>query len=117
MDCKYTAYDRIIHITEKLPKDKISEAIEIIQEDSFQDLLDFCVSRIALHRLRQSHCMILLSFLTLWMIIILNLIVKNYLHCMTQLVYQKICRLQYSVSTFSDVPLATVKEIRSQITD
>ena len=77
MDCKYTAYDRIIHITEKLPKDKISEAIEIIQEDSFQD----------------------------------------FLHCMTQLVYQKICRLQYSVSTFSDVPLATVKEIRSQITD
>ena len=43
MDCKYTAYDRIIHIIEKLPKDKISEAIEIIQEDSFQDLLDFCV--------------------------------------------------------------------------
>lgn len=35
MDCKYTAYDRIIHIIEKLPKDKISEAIEIIQEDSF----------------------------------------------------------------------------------
>lgn len=31
---------------------------------------------------------------------------------MTQLVYQKICRLQYSVSTFSDVPLATVKEIK-----
>ena len=28
MDYKYTAYDRIIHITEKLPKDKISEAIE-----------------------------------------------------------------------------------------
>ena len=45
MDCKYTAYDRIIHITEKLPKDKISEAIEIIQEDSFQDLLDFCVEQ------------------------------------------------------------------------
>ena len=45
MDYKYTAYDRIIHITEKLPKDKISEAIEIIQEDSFQDLLDFCVEQ------------------------------------------------------------------------
>ena len=45
MDCKYTAYDRIIHITENLPKDKISEAIEIIQEDSFQDLLDFCVEQ------------------------------------------------------------------------
>ena len=45
MDCKYTAYDRIIHIIEKLPKDKISEAIEIIQEDSFQDLLDFCVEQ------------------------------------------------------------------------
>ena len=45
MDYKYTAYDRIIHITEKLSKDKISEAIEIIQEDSFQDLLDFCVEQ------------------------------------------------------------------------
>lgn len=45
MDNKYTAYDRIIHIIEKLPEDKITEAIEIIQEDSFQDLLDFCVEQ------------------------------------------------------------------------
>ena len=88
MDYKYTAYDRIIHITEKLPKDKISEAIEIIQEDSFQDLLDFCVEQ---NCFTQAQAITLYDFM--------NLIVKNYLHCMTQLVYQKICRLRYRVSS------------------
>ena len=45
MDCKVTAFDRILNLTKKLPTEAITEAISIIQEDSFIELLDFCVSK------------------------------------------------------------------------
>lgn len=40
-----TEFNRILSITEKLPTEAITEAISIIQEDSFIELLDFCVSK------------------------------------------------------------------------
>lgn len=43
MDCKYTAFDRIINITKKLPENRVDEAIQIIQEYSLIEFLDFCV--------------------------------------------------------------------------
>lgn len=42
MECKYTAFDRIINITKKLPENRVDEAVQIIQEDSLIDFLDFC---------------------------------------------------------------------------
>ena len=43
MKCKVTCFDRVMHLVEELPKDKYKEAVEIIQEYSFIDFLDFCV--------------------------------------------------------------------------
>lgn len=43
MDCKYTCFDRVMHLVKPLPKDCYEEAIEIIHEYSFQDFLDFCI--------------------------------------------------------------------------
>lgn len=43
MDCKITCFDRVMNLVMPLPKDKHEEAVKIIQEWSFQDLLDFCV--------------------------------------------------------------------------
>ena len=41
--CVYTAFDRVIHLVKPLPKEKIAEGMEIIQEMSLDDLLDFCI--------------------------------------------------------------------------
>lgn len=42
MECKITCFDRIIHLTNKLPQNKLKEAVNIIQEYSFIDFLEFC---------------------------------------------------------------------------
>ena len=43
MECKVTCFDRVMHLVVELPKDKHKEAVEIIQEYSFIDFLEFCV--------------------------------------------------------------------------
>lgn len=43
MDCKITCFERVMNLIIELPKEKYSEAVEIIQEYSFEELLDFCV--------------------------------------------------------------------------
>lgn len=43
MDCKYTCFDRVIHLTAKLPANKLKEAYEITLEHGIQEFLDFCV--------------------------------------------------------------------------
>ena len=43
MECKFTCFDRVIHLTEKLPADKLMEAYEITLEYGLQDFLEFCV--------------------------------------------------------------------------
>lgn len=43
MECKVTCFERVMHLVKPLPEDKLKEAVEIIQEDSFQGFLDFCV--------------------------------------------------------------------------
>ena len=43
MECKVTCFERVMYLVKPLPEDKLKEAVEIIQEDSFQDFLDFCV--------------------------------------------------------------------------
>jgi hypothetical protein len=43
MECKVSCFDRVLYCVKELPKDKYKEAIEIIQEYSFQDFLDFCI--------------------------------------------------------------------------
>lgn len=45
MDCKVTAFDRILNITEKLPEDDINKAASIIENEKFNDFLDFCVKK------------------------------------------------------------------------
>lgn len=43
MECKYSCFDRVMNLVKPLPKDKLIEAVEIIQEYSFVDFLDYCV--------------------------------------------------------------------------
>lgn len=43
MECKVTCFERAMHLIKPLPEGKLREAVEIIQEDGFQDFLDFCV--------------------------------------------------------------------------
>lgn len=43
MICRVTCFDRVMHLVKPLPKEKFKEAIEVIQENSFEDFLDFCV--------------------------------------------------------------------------
>ena len=43
MECKVTCFDRVIYLVKELPKNKLKEAVEIIQEYSFEDFLEFCV--------------------------------------------------------------------------
>jgi len=43
MDCKVTCFERVMNLIKELKEEKLEEAIEIIQEDGFQDFLDFCV--------------------------------------------------------------------------
>lgn len=43
MECKVTCFERVMNLVMPLPKDKHKEAVEIIQDYSFQDFLDFCV--------------------------------------------------------------------------
>ena len=43
VECKYTSFDRVMNIVKELPKNKKNIAIEIAKENSFEDLLDFCV--------------------------------------------------------------------------
>ena len=43
MECKFTCFDRVIHLIEKLPEDKLSEACEITLEEGLQEFLEFCV--------------------------------------------------------------------------
>ena len=43
MECKITCFKRVMHLVRELPKNKLKEGVEVIQEYSFQDFLDFCV--------------------------------------------------------------------------
>ena len=43
MECKFTCFDRVIHLTEKLPEDKLKEAYELTLEYGLQEFLEFCV--------------------------------------------------------------------------
>lgn len=43
MECKVTCFERAMYLVKPLPEGKLREAVEIIQEDSFQDFLDFCI--------------------------------------------------------------------------
>ena len=43
MECKVTCFERVMHLVGELPKNKLKEGVEVIQEYSFQDFLDFCV--------------------------------------------------------------------------
>ena len=43
VECKVTCFERVMHLVEELPKDKYKEAVEIIQEYSFEEFLMFCV--------------------------------------------------------------------------
>ena len=43
MECKFTCFDRVIHLTEKLPASKWQEAYDITLEHGLQEFLDFCV--------------------------------------------------------------------------
>lgn len=43
MECKFTCFDRVIYLTEKLPVNKLNEAYEITLEYGLQEFLDFCV--------------------------------------------------------------------------
>jgi hypothetical protein len=43
MKCKVTCFERVMHLVKPLPEEKFAEAVEIIEENSFQDFLDFCV--------------------------------------------------------------------------
>ncbi len=42
MECKYTCFDRVIHLIKKLSDDKLYEAMKIIRDSNFEDFLDFC---------------------------------------------------------------------------
>lgn len=54
VECKYTCFDRVLFLTKELPSNKKKEAVEIIQNDSFTELLDFCVKNNCLTQ-QQSH--------------------------------------------------------------
>ena len=43
MECRVTCFDRVMHLVQPLSQDKLEEAVEIIQEYSFGEFLDFCV--------------------------------------------------------------------------
>ena len=43
MDCKITYFDMAMYHVKELPEDKLKEAVEILLEDGFDDILDFCV--------------------------------------------------------------------------
>ena len=43
MECKVTCFERVMHLVGELPKNKLKEGVEVIQEYSFQDFLDYCV--------------------------------------------------------------------------
>lgn len=43
MECKVTCFERVMHLVKPLPEEKHKEAVEIIQENSFQDFLEFCI--------------------------------------------------------------------------
>ena len=57
MECKVTCFDRVMNLVMPLPKDKYEEAVKIIQEWSFQDLLDFLLITDVLHKYSLIHCM------------------------------------------------------------
>lgn len=43
MDCKVTCFERVMHMITPLPESSYEEAVEIIQECSFEDFLNFCI--------------------------------------------------------------------------
>ena len=43
MECRVTCFDRVTHLVQPLPNDKLEEAVEVIQECDFVEFLDFCV--------------------------------------------------------------------------
>lgn len=43
MECNVTCFERVMHLVKELPKDKLKEGCEIIQEYGLNDLLDFGV--------------------------------------------------------------------------
>lgn len=43
MDCKVTCFERVMHLVSPLPEEKLKEAVEIAQDYTFLDFLEFCV--------------------------------------------------------------------------
>lgn len=43
MECKITCFERVLHLVKPIPKEKLKDAVEIIQEYSFEEFLSFCV--------------------------------------------------------------------------
>ena len=43
MDCNVTCFERVMHLVQPLPKEKLKEAVEVAQEYSFEETLDFFV--------------------------------------------------------------------------
>lgn len=43
MECKVTCFERVMNLVKPLPEEKLKEAVEIMEDNSFQDFLDFCV--------------------------------------------------------------------------
>lgn len=43
MECKVTCFERVMNLVQELPDGKLKEGVEIVQEYSFQDFIDFCV--------------------------------------------------------------------------
>lgn len=42
MDCKYTCFDRVMHLVKPLREKDKTECIDIIINDGFHDFMDYC---------------------------------------------------------------------------
>ena len=41
MKCTVTCFDRVLHLVRELPKEKLQEAVEVVQEYSFYETLEY----------------------------------------------------------------------------
>ena len=63
MGCSFTSFDKIIHLTKKLPEDKLKEACNLIAFYSLVSLLDFCVANECFTKEQST---VLHSFIMMW---------------------------------------------------
>jgi len=46
MECKYTCFDRVMNLVKPMTVNRqLKEAVEVYQDESFEDFLDYCVSK------------------------------------------------------------------------